>query len=154
MDSPPLHLCTVESTDDKFFKSISLYPLTSTPVSVFSSELPGDSSVETWSFIFIRENLSGWSPYSLKSSESAFDCSSEGPGFDRSIDHWFSRFCLRLFRRFLLSTRSRKSFNSSFLPIKASLFLFLSFSTKGILYFTNSTIRCIQPACSVLKYIP
>ena len=106
----------------KLFKSISLYPLTSSPASVFSSELPGDSSVEMWSFIFFREKLSGWSLSSLKSSESASHCSSEGPGFDRSIDHWFSRFCLRLFWRFLLSTRSRKSFNFSFLSVKASLF--------------------------------
>ena len=118
----------------KLFKSISLYPLTSSPASVFSSELPGDSSVEMWSFIFFREKLSGWSLSSLKSSESASHCSSEGPGFDRSIDHWFSRFCLRLFWRFLLSTRSRKSFNFSFLSIKASLFLFQSFLFNTQIY--------------------
>lgn len=39
-----------------------------------SSELPEDSSVETWSFIFFREK------------QIASNCSSEGPGFDWSIN--------------------------------------------------------------------
>lgn len=52
---------------------LSLYPLTPTSVLVSSSELPEDSSVETWSFIFFREK------------QIASNCSCEGPGFDWSI---------------------------------------------------------------------
>ena len=73
MDSPFSHLCAEESTDDKFFKSTSLYPLVSTTAWVPSAELPEHSSEEMSSLIFFREELIGWSLSSPDSSASASD---------------------------------------------------------------------------------
>ena len=50
------------------------------------------------------------------------------------IDQWFSGFCLRFFRRFLLSTRSRKSLSFYFLSTKASLFFPVIFDQRNIVF--------------------
>ena len=57
--SPPSHLCKLESTEEKLFRSTSLYPFSNCTASPFSSELTEDSSSELWSLIFFLEELGG-----------------------------------------------------------------------------------------------
>ena len=119
---------------------LSLYPLTSTSVSVSSSELPEDSSVETWSFIFFREK------------QIASNCSSEGPGFDWSINGSLA-FAFASSDDFSCLRDPENPLAFIFF-LQRLRFFFQSFSTKGILYLTRSMIWYIQQTYSILKCIP
>lgn len=122
MDSPFLHLCAEESTDDKLFKLTSLYPLVSNTASISSAELPEDSSVEMFHFLSrgtnrlitvlarficqcIRQIISfGWSPRSWL------------------IYNWFSSFYGGFICWFIPFALSSKSFTSPFLSITTPFF--------------------------------
>ena len=119
---------------------LSLYPLTSTSVSVSSSELPEDSSVETWSFIFFREK------------QIASNCSSEGSGFDWSINGSLA-FAFASSDDFSCLRDPENPLAFIFF-LQRLRFFFQSFSTKGILYLTRSMIWYIQQTYSILKCIP
>lgn len=112
-----LRLCTEDSTDDRLFKSISLYSLVSTwLVTVSSSELLdiSSASVETWSFIFFREELN----MRLITLVGGFIL------LERSARTWsidqFTPFCRGFF---CTSAWSTKSFTFPFLSIRAFFFV-------------------------------
>ena len=87
------HLCKLESTEEKLFRSTSLYPFCNYTASSLSSELTEDSSSELWSLIFFLEELGGWSLSPKESDRSEWSCEVPGVGSlsllqGVSFDNW------------------------------------------------------------------
>ena len=100
---------------------LSLYPLTSTSVSVSSVWITRGLIGRNVKFHFLSRKTNC---IKLLKWRARFWL----------IDQWFSGFCLRFFRRFLLSTRSRKSLSFYFLSTKASLFFPVIFDQRNIVF--------------------